>query len=1108
MKEVLQMKNKMKRVLAFVVAFAMVFTLMPGNYRVSKAAENRTISLKMTLANGVNVDNYGFDYTLKRGDTIVESGNSANNVSLSGEYSDCTLVVKAITAGKIIYENGSAINSDIQNEWETGKTFNLSDYGNVNINFQLNNPTSNPVDPNPPQPSENGKMRITCQGNAVTGGSIKYGNNESCENGVVENDESNTYESIDLSSYRQGDTIYFKFEPKEGFALDSGRGVNFHKNGSGTSLTVSNNIYSYTFSEDPANTSYELEFGFVSGNGQGGGSFNQGFSWNLYNEQLDENDVFEKVEYKKNDANEWSNVTGSVSLDEGDSITVKYTLKTGYKISSEGFSAEYWDDNNSNSSYFNQSQNISDIITALTGDNGYTFTFAPEAVKDADGNSLFDDDNTQLRLQFTAIRSFEEKNELYIFMQEEVGRTADGKTLYGDREPGEEAFSFSSELMFRYNDNSYGSQGTSTGYKENNGDTPIEIKYPSAVENTYGVMVSRKPSHYIFYEAGGYKTGETKNELILDDELIDEVYIDKNGNGTFDKTELVQKVQDGDRSYYKIELDAADKYSVLIRKGMSPISTIGWSYDEIMKDTDEFVEHGKVYVTEVKHGNDVILGGIHFNEDGTVVLENGLPIYDTNRINEYEGFRCDISATGGGVMVANGDEVTIMLIPTYGHQLVSASLNGTELEPQDQVGTYKFTLYGNFHLGSSFVQANDITVVESEMVSEITIENGENATEMGNLQIEVSDSEANTGAAEGKVSLEEGEETEVIANLDMNLYNMVSKGNNDPNAELDDSYWVTQITEFDDPIKVGITLPDVTLEEGERLAVVREHNGVYTELEGIEFEDGTINIPTNQFSTYTIVKASSQPPCTHTETVVKDAKAATCIADGYTGDTYCKLCGVKISSGTVIKAAGHKYDAGKVTKEPTVDAEGVKTYTCTVCGATKTEAIAKLTKPETPAVNVSYHTHIQNIGDAQGVKTNGQMAGTSGQSKRLENIWIKVDGNSNLGIQYSTHCQNYGWMPWSANGEANGTSGESKRLEAIKIQLTGADADKYDVYYRVHAQNYGWLAWAKNGEAAGTEGLSKRLEGIQVVIVPKGEAAPSIIYGNIISIMPQAFIKK
>lgn len=89
------------------------------------------------------------------------------------------------------------------------------------------------------------------------------------------------------------------------------------------------------------------------------------------------------------------------------------------------------------------------------------------------------------------------------------------------------------------------------------------------------------------------------------------------------------------------------------------------------------------------------------------------------------------------------------------------------------------------------------------------------------------------------------------------------------------------------------------------------------------------------------------------------------------------------------------------------------------------------------------------------------MSGTSGQAKRLEGIEIAVSGNQKLGIQYATHCQTYGWLPWSSNGEMNGTEGEAKRLEAIKIQLTGADKDKYDVYYRVHAQSYGWLGWAK-----------------------------------------------
>ena len=178
---------------------------------------------------------------------------------------------------------------------------------------------------------------------------------------------------------------------------------------------------------------------------------------------------------------------------------------------------------------------------------------------------------------------------------------------------------------------------------------------------------------------------------------------------------------------------------------------------------------------------------------------------------------------------------------------------------------------------------------------------------------------------------------------------------------------------------------------------------------------------------------------------------------------------------------------------------GVAVITATAADGSGKSASCKLTvvEPEPPAIDVSYHTHIQTLGDSQGTKKNGEMAGTSGMAKRLENIWIKVEGNDNLGIQYSTHCQTYGWMPWSCDGESNGTSGEAKRLEAIKIQLTGADADKYDVYYRVHAQSYGWLGWAKNGEPSGTAGYGKRLEGIQVVVVKKGEAAPGLKYAGV-----------
>lgn len=138
--------------------------------------------------------------------------------------------------------------------------------------------------------------------------------------------------------------------------------------------------------------------------------------------------------------------------------------------------------------------------------------------------------------------------------------------------------------------------------------------------------------------------------------------------------------------------------------------------------------------------------------------------------------------------------------------------------------------------------------------------------------------------------------------------------------------------------------------------------------------------------------------------------------------------------------------------------------------------------------SISYQTHVQDYG-WQSWKSNGEVSGTVGQSKRLEGINIKLS-NINGSIEYKTYVQDIGWQDWKSNGQMSGTSGQSKRLEAIKVKLSGEAANQYDVYYRVHAQDYGWLDWAKNGESAGTEGYSKRLEGIQIVLVKKGENAP------------------
>ena len=161
-----------------------------------------------------------------------------------------------------------------------------------------------------------------------------------------------------------------------------------------------------------------------------------------------------------------------------------------------------------------------------------------------------------------------------------------------------------------------------------------------------------------------------------------------------------------------------------------------------------------------------------------------------------------------------------------------------------------------------------------------------------------------------------------------------------------------------------------------------------------------------------------------------------------------------------------------------------------------TVAAAFYSKNDGPAVDtqmsgVVYNTHVQTYG-WQAYVSNGAMAGTYGESKRLEGIHIALVNQLYSGnIEYRTHVQTYGWeKEWKKNGQMSGTSGEAKRLEGIEIRLTGEMADHFDIYYMVHAQTYGWLDWACNGQMAGTSGLSKRLEGIKIKLIPKGFAAP------------------
>ena len=79
----------------------------------------------------------------------------------------------------------------------------------------------------------------------------------------------------------------------------------------------------------------------------------------------------------------------------------------------------------------------------------------------------------------------------------------------------------------------------------------------------------------------------------------------------------------------------------------------------------------------------------------------------------------------------------------------------------------------------------------------------------------------------------------------------------------------------------------------------------------------------------------------HQHTEIRNKKEATCKEEGYSGDTWCKDCGKKILSGQAIaKTEDHSWNQGEITKEPTCKEKGEKTFTCSICGNTKTEKVS------------------------------------------------------------------------------------------------------------------------------------------------------------------------
>ena len=117
--------------------------------------------------------------------------------------------------------------------------------------------------------------------------------------------------------------------------------------------------------------------------------------------------------------------------------------------------------------------------------------------------------------------------------------------------------------------------------------------------------------------------------------------------------------------------------------------------------------------------------------------------------------------------------------------------------------------------------------------------------------------------------------------------------------------------------------------------------------EAHSFEPATVTIHYNPAMNWTLdadgkwqgYTVSDKGACTHTDYGTTERTVPATCGEAGRVDTICSNCGEVVSTRELPPTGAHDWDDGTVTTAPTETTPGVRTFTCTVCDQTRTEAI-------------------------------------------------------------------------------------------------------------------------------------------------------------------------
>ena len=227
-----------------------------------------------------------------------------------------------------------------------------------------------------------------------------------------------------------------------------------------------------------------------------------------------------------------------------------------------------------------------------------------------------------------------------------------------------------------------------------------------------------------------------------------------------------------------------------------------------------------------------------------------------------------------------------------------------------------------------------------------------------------------------------------------------------------------EVTELNKPVWLKVT--DSNIEDGSTYTVYDDGKAIYTAVA----KGNTLTFQTDSFSVFSIVETPGAETTDNTSKVEEPDE---------TDDIYDKVnfsAHVQRRIGTDDEAdiAATVSDDGIISLGTHGQSRRVEKITLTGLDADEVEMTAHVQKRV---------DHPEDVADlTQVVNEDGSISiGTEHQSRRIEAFSMNLKGDlaEQYDVYYRVHAQNYGWLGWAKNGEIAGTSGHSFRLEGIEI---------------------------------------------------------------------------